>query len=194
MAPLFQGINKKILCSRLTDSRRLPNITVMMTELTKPPKPTIKAIMMAAFFVFFIGGCSLEEVGTQPVDTNLSDVSAVPSRAEPLPMPPMDAIQSAVPLDRRQVDALMEENLKKFGAEFSKTLPQPDKVDYERLKFLFQQSLLEQEPKPPENRFQFLCDANERWIYRCNLLTGEIVCYSMGSDYKLKRLDTVEGE
>ena len=166
----------------------------MTTELTKPQKPKVEAIMAAAFFVFFIGGCSLEEVGTLPVDTNLSDVSAVSSRAEPLPMPQMDSIQSAVPLDRKQVDALMEENLKKFGAEFTKSLPQPDKVDYERLKFLFQQSLLDQDPKPPENRFQFLCDANERWIYRCNLVTGEIVCYSMGSDYKLKRLDTVEGE
>ena len=166
----------------------------MTTELTKPQKPKVEAIVAAAFFVFFIGGCSLEEVGTLPVDTNLSDVSAVSSRAEPLPMPPTDAIQFAAPLDRKQVDALMEENLKKFGAEFSQSLPQPDKVDYERLKFLFQQSLLDQEPKPPENKFQFLCDANERWIYRCNLVTGEIVCYSMGSDYKLKRLDTVEGE
>ena len=59
----------------------------------------------------------------------------------------------------------MEENLREFGAEFSQVLPRPDKVDYERLKFLFQQSLLEQKPKSPENRFQFLCDANERWIY-----------------------------
>ena len=89
---------------------------------------------------------------------------------------------------------LMEKNLKKFAAEFSTTLPQPDKVDYERLKFIFQQSLLDQKPKPLENKFQFLFDSNERWIYRCNLVTGEIVCYSMGSDYKLKRLDTVEGE
>jgi len=109
-------------------------------------------------------------------------------------MSPIDQVRSSVPLNRTQLDSLMEENLKEFGAEFSKTLPQPDKVDYERLKFLFQQSLLDREPKSPENKFQFLCDANERWIYRCNLVTGEIVCYSMGSDYKLKRLDTVEGE
>ena len=72
MAPLFQGINKKILCSRLTDSRRLPNIPGMMTELTKPPKPKIEAIMTAVSLCFF-HFWRLEEVGTQPVDTNLSD-------------------------------------------------------------------------------------------------------------------------
>ena len=100
----------------------------------------------------------------------------------------MDAIQSAFLWT--VASGRFGENLKKFGAEFSKTLPQPDKS----MSSSFPAILLEQEPKPPENRFQFLCDANERWIYRCNLLTGEIVCYSMGSDYKLKRLDTVEGE
>ena len=181
-------------CSMLTDSGRLLNIDKMTTELTLSGKAKIKAITMVVFLVFSIGSCALEEVGMQTVDSNLSDDSVMPSDAEPLPAPPTAPTQSAVPLDRKQLDALMEENLREFGAEFSQVLPRPDKVDYERLKFLFQQSLLEQKPKSPENRFQFLCDANERWIYRCNLVTGEIVCYSMGSDYKLKRLDTVEGE
>jgi hypothetical protein len=166
----------------------------MTFESKKPKRDKIQAIMAIAFLVFSIGACSLEEVGMQTVDANLSDDSALPSLTEPIPMTPIDQVRSSVPLNRTQLDSLMEENLKEFGVEFSKTLPQPDKVDYERLKFLFQQSLLDREPKSPENKFQFLCDANERWIYRCNLVTGEIVCYSMGSDYKLKRLDTVEGE
>jgi hypothetical protein len=166
----------------------------MRSESKKPKRVKIQAIITVAFLVFSIGACSLEEVDMQTVDTNLSDDSALPSLAEPIRMSPIDQVRSSVPLNRTQLDSLMEENLKEFGAEFSKTLPRPDKVDYERLKFLFQESLLDREPKSPENKFQFLCDANERWIYRCNLVTGEIVCYSMGSDYKLKRLDTVEGE
>ena len=166
----------------------------MMTELKKPERVKTEAIMTLVLLVFSIGGCSLEDVDMQTIDTNHSDDSALPSLANPMLIPQINQVQPSVPLDRMQLDSLMEENLKEFGAEFSKTLPQPDKVDYERLKFLFQQSLLDREPKSPENKFQFLCDANERWIYRCNLVTGEIVCYSMGSDYKLKRLDTVEGE
>ena len=194
MAPRVQGINKKILWSMLTNSKRLPSMNGMTSESKKPKRVKIQAIMTVASLVFSIGACSLEEVDMQTVDTNLSDDSALPSLAEPIPMSSIDQIRSSVPLNRTQLDSLMEENLKEFGAEFSKTLPQPDKVDYERLKFLFQQSLLDREPKSPENKFQFLCDANERWIYRCNLVTGEIVCYSMGSDFKLNRLDTVEGE
>jgi hypothetical protein len=166
----------------------------MMTELKKPERVKTEAIMTLVLLVFSIGGCSLEDVDMQTVDTNHTDDSALPSLANPMLIPQINQVQPSVPLDRMQLDSLIEENLKEFGAEFSKTLPQPDKVDYERLQFLFQQSLLDREPKSPENKFQFLCDANERWIYRCNLVTGEIVCYSMGSDYKLNRLDTVEGE
>ena len=33
--------------------------------------------------------------------------------------------------------------------------------------------------EPP--RYQFICDVNERWIYRCNLFTGEIELFSMTS-------------
>ena len=178
----------------LTNSRRLPSISEMMTELKSPQRVKIEAIIAIASLVFFGGACSLEDVSMQTVDTNLSDDPALPLPVDPMPKSQIDQIQSSVQWDRAELDSLMEENLKEFGSEFSKTLPQPDKVDYERVKFLFQQSLLEQEPKAPGNKFQFLCDANERWIYRCNLVTGEIVCYSMGSDYKLNRLDTVEGE
>jgi hypothetical protein len=194
MNPRVQGINKKISWSMLTNSKRLPSMNGMMTELKKPERVKTEAIMTLVLLVFSIGGCSLEDVDMQTIDTNHSDDSALPSLANPMLIPQINQVQPSVPLDRMQLDSLMEENLKEFGAEFSKMLPQPDKVDYERLQFLFQQSLLDREPKSPENKFQFLCDANERWIYRCNLVTGEIVCYSMGSDYKLKRLDTVEGE
>ena len=137
----------------------------MMTELKKPERVKTEAIMTLVLLVFSIGGCSLEDVDMQTIDTNHSDDSALPSLAEPIPMSSIDQIRSSVPLNRTQLDSLMEENLKEFGAEFSKTLPQPDKVDYERLKFLFQQSLLDREPKSPENKFQFLCESRLRGFY-----------------------------
>ena len=69
----------------LTDSGRLLNIDKMTTELTLSGKAKIKAITMVVFLVFSIGSCSLEEVGMQTVDSNLSDDSVMPSDAEPLP-------------------------------------------------------------------------------------------------------------
>jgi hypothetical protein len=38
-------------------------------------------------------------------------------------------------------------------------------------------------------KYQFLCDENERWIYRCNRMTGEIECFSMSSN-KLRLLSS----
>ncbi|MBN37648.1 MAG: hypothetical protein CMI29_04205 [Opitutae bacterium] len=166
----------------------------MMTELKKTGRVKFEAITTIALIVFCVFGCSIEDVAMKPVDSNFSDDSNLTSVVEPLPSLPVDPIHSPGSLDRAELDSVLEENLKKFAAEFSKTIPKPEKVDYERLKLLFQQTLMDAEPKTPENQYQFLCDANERWIYRCNLVTGEIVCYSMGSDYKLNRLDTVEGE
>ena len=119
MAPLFQGINKKILCSRLTDSRRLPNITVMMTELTKPPSTQSKQLYKLPSLFFSLEAVRLKKSALSP-SIRISVAFRLCLRAEPLPMPPMDAIQSAVPLDRRQVDALMEENLKKLELNFPK--------------------------------------------------------------------------
>lgn len=168
----------------------------MTIDLEKLKKVRFDAFIMIALLVFSNVGCSLEDAGLPQVDSNVSIDATLTKEAEPTPtlISPIDQIQIPNKLDHAQIDALMEKNLKKFAAEFSTTLPQPDRVDYERLKLIFQQALLDQEPKPLENKFQFLCDANERWIYRCNLVTGEIVCYSMGSDFKLNRLDTVEGE
>jgi len=40
-------------------------------------------------------------------------------------------------------------------------------------------------------KYQFLCDENERWIYRCNQETGEIECFSMSSN-KLRLLSSTK--
>jgi len=202
MTPRIQAINEEISWSMLTKAIRLKSMCVMTIDLEKLKRVKFEAFFTMTLLVFSNVGCSLDEANLSQDDSNVSVDSTLVKDAEPtptptpipIPIPPIDQIQKPDQLDHAQVDALIEKNLREFGAEFSKTLPQPDPIDYERLKFIFQQSLLDQQAKNPENKFQFLCDANERWIYRCNLVTGEIVCYSMGSDFKLKRLDTVEGK
>jgi hypothetical protein len=38
-------------------------------------------------------------------------------------------------------------------------------------------------------KYQFLGDGHEKWIYRCNVITGEIECFSMSSN-KLRLLSS----
>ena len=51
--------------------------------------------------------------------------------------------------------------------------------------------LLEKEKDTPEYKYQFLCDEQEKLIYRCNKVTGEIECYSNRND-KLKILSSIK--
>ena len=100
-----------------------------MTELKKTGRVNFEAISTIALIVFCIFGCSIEDVAMKPVDSNFSDDSNLTSVVEPLPSLPVDPIHSPGSLDRAELDSLLEENLKKFAAEFSKTIPKPEKVD-----------------------------------------------------------------
>ena len=51
--------------------------------------------------------------------------------------------------------------------------------------------LMENNSEEGYNKYQFICDENERWIYRCNMETGEIECFSMSSN-KLRLLSSVK--
>lgn len=145
----------------------------------------VSKILICFLFLFFVG-CNLEvqkDEGNESVE--------VPTVEVPPPISTVVVKENPSPVDLNGLDKLMEQNLKEFGVEFSKMVPQPDKVDYDRLKFLFEQSLLEKEKGTPEYRFQFLCDEKEKLIYRCNKVTGEIECYSNRSD-KLKILSSIK--
>ena len=145
----------------------------------------VSKILLCFLFLVF-AGCNLE---VQTEEGN--DSVELPPVEVPSPLPTVVVRESPSPVDLNGLDKLMEQNLKEFGVEFSKLVPQPDKVDYERVKFLFEQSLIEKEKGPPEYRFQFLCDEKEKLIYRCNKVTGEIECYSNRSD-KLKILSSIK--
>ena len=79
--------------------------------------------------------------------------------------------------------------LAKLSAEIQSTLQAKENADFDRLKTIIHDSF--QEQKTEGRKFQFLCDENERWIYRCNLITGEIECFSMSSN-KLRLLSSIK--
>ena len=142
------------------------------------------------FLVLFLGGCTFEDSNKNKPDEK-NETAQAPLPPVPPPSTPSMAWENRTSLDLDGLDRLMEQKLKEFGMEFSKMIPQPDRVDYERVKFLFEQSLLEKEDDTPEYIYQFLCDEQEKLIYRCNKITGEIECYSNRND-KLKILSSIK--
>lgn len=145
---------------------------------------------MFVVFFFLFSGCSLGDLGDSAGESNATVIT--PATSASGQSPPFTF--SPESMDSRALDRLMEENLREFGLEFSKSIPQPKELDYEKVKLLFRQSLLDMKSPSQDNKFQFLCDTNNGILYRCNFVTGEIVCYRMGTDLKLNRLDTVEGQ
>ena len=66
----------------------------------------------------------------------------------------------------------------------------PVAIDYERVKSIVNSSIDDFSSRSQAN-YQFICDENERWIYRCNMITGEIECFSMTSN-KLMLLSSIK--
>ena len=75
--------------------------------------------------------------------------------------------------------------------ELKKSYPKPAKFDYTRLENSFTKLLLENKSDENLRKYQFICDENERWIYRCNMESGEIECFSMSSN-KLRLLSSIK--
>ena len=79
--------------------------------------------------------------------------------------------------------------LSKVSLEIKNKIDEQADKDYQKVKDLIDRSL--KNLGNDNKKFQFLCDENERWIYRCNLITGEIECFSMSSN-KLRLLSSIK--
>ena len=64
-------------------------------------------------------------------------------------------------------------------------------LDYEKIREIMSGVVHSAQSQIPEAHYQFICDENERWIYRCNMRTGEIECFSMSSN-KLRLLSSIK--
>jgi hypothetical protein len=68
---------------------------------------------------------------------------------------------------------------------------EPVSMDYEKIREIVSGVVHSAQSQNPEAHYQFICDENERWIYRCNMRTGEIECFSMSSN-KLRLLSSIK--
>ena len=134
-------------------------------------------------------------VSSSRVHQDSSSVATVSSESPHLNKEILKAL-SARPLteiDYDRLSGVVHESLKDVRGDIEEAIGKQEKINYDRIHSIIFQTIsdnlkTQKLPEPPQ--FQFICDVNERWIYRCNLQNGEIECFSMSSN-KLKLLSSV---
>ena len=142
-----------------------------------------RILLFLSFFTFF--GCSLEDFG---LETNKEEIknerekSGENAQTNRTPLV-IEPVSNAV------IERIFDSQLNEFYIKFMNSIPNPESIDYEKIKLIVNDKFKEEFRE--ETKYQVICDENERWIYRCNLLTGEIECFSMSSN-KLRLLSSIK--
>ena len=89
------------------------------------------------------------------------------------------------------IEVKLQKYFNDLVSEIKRSYPKPVSIDYQRLENSFMKLFLDYKSKESMTKYQFICDENERWIYRCNMESGEIECFSMSSN-KLRLLSSIK--
>ena len=92
-------------------------------------------------------------------------------------------------LESKEFEVFILQQFKILENQISNKLNSIDSLDTEQIQQIVQKELITFLKNKQDMKYQFLCDENERWIYRCNRMTGEIECFSMSSN-KLRLLSS----
>jgi hypothetical protein len=140
------------------------------------------------FFNLIFVGCSIEDLDPSKVDANKTESfqSISPETVSSLSL---NIPQASI--NAEFLDSLLEKHLRDLIPEIRKAIPQAENFDYTRLEHSFLKMLLANRTDKKLKKYQFICDENERWIYRCNMESGEIECFSMSSN-KLRLLSSIK--
>ena len=92
-------------------------------------------------------------------------------------------------LESKEFEVFILQQFKILENQLSSKLNSIDPIDTEQIQQIVQKELITFLKNKQDMKYQFLCDENERWIYRCNRMTGEIECFSMSSN-KLRLLSS----
>lgn len=140
------------------------------------------------FASIFLLSCSVEDLAPEQSDSNQTII------------PKGVALESVKSLSNNKIlsgevveylDSLLQKRLNEIVPKIVQSVPEPEKFDYDRLENSFLKMLINNKSTDHSKKYQFLCDENERWIYRCNQETGEIECFSMSSN-KLRLLSSTK--
>ena len=150
----------------------------------------LRAIQSSLLVILFVSivNCGIEESTQKKLDADSTNSSIAILSPNPTDIKPelIGGFQ-----DSEILELLLQKHLDRIISEIRKSIPEPISVDYARLENSFLKMLLENKKNDNQRKYQFICDENERWIYRCNIETGEIECFSMSSK-KLRLLSSVK--
>ena len=129
----------------------------------------------------FISGCEVNQLTSSNKETNESLPEVVVSRVSE------NVVSKA--FESKEFEAFILSQMKILESQLSKKLESIDPADSEQIQQIVKQELVSFLKEKQDMKYQFLCDENERWIHRCNRMTGEIECFSMSSN-KLRLLSS----
>ena len=151
-----------------------------MNVFSKKSLLTRGLLILCLLISFLFFGCSLEDLTQDKTTKEIKD--PLPSE-EIKPQAPIDQVEL------KSFEKTLNHQLSEFSGNLKNGIDERTKNNYERIRSLLDASVIKMSGK--NAKFQFLCDENERWIYRCNLITGEIECFSMSSN-KLRLLSSIK--
>lgn len=145
------------------------------------------SVFLLIFFIFFTVGCFTENQKATEVDSNKSvqEISDHKNAGKLLAIKEIDGDMDGA------LNEILKRQINLMIPELKKSYPKPVKFDYTRLENSLTKLLLENKSNENLRKYQFICDENERWIYRCNMESGEIECFSMSSN-KLRLLSSIK--
>jgi hypothetical protein len=143
-----------------------------------------------ALIIFSLGvtGCKMEDLKLENTDANETSAS---QNISPEPVTKIPGLIPGEPMNPQVMDLLLQKYVGEIIDEISNAIPDSPVVDYDRLEGSFLKMLLESKAEDEGGKYQFICDENERWIYRCNMESGEIECFSMSSN-KLRLISSIK--
>ena len=151
-----------------------------MNVFSKKSLLTRGLLILCLLISFLFFGCSLEDLTQDKTTKEIKD---------PLPSEEIKPQAPIGQVELKSFEKTLNHQLSEFSGNLKNGIDERTKNNYERIKSLIDASVIK---ISGENaKFQFLCDENERWIYRCNLITGEIECFSMSSN-KLRLLSSIK--
>ena len=131
----------------------------------------------------FISSCDVNPLSIDPevISNELNETSPIISEVSENIISPA--------LASKDFEQFILEQIKLLENQISAELKKIDPANGDQIQQIVQKELVTFLKGKQDLKYQFLCDENERWIYRCNRITGEIECFSMSSN-KLRLLSS----
>lgn len=148
-------------------------------------KRRFQALELFFCLCFFLSGCELNPLssGQKTTVEEKNSSKALPEFSEIIQETSVPALES------KELEVFILQQIRILKDQLSERLEKIDPADADQIQQIVQKELIAFLQDKQDLKYQFLCDENERWIYRCNRMTGEIECFSMSSN-KLRLLSS----